>query len=420
MISFDYTINFVQGSLNTDKYFNIYYDNKIIAKKVTLPYTISFNKWKSVYNIVIENDTCGSKKNIELLGQSTTTNFTTQPFPTTNPIFVAPITTIRPPETTLTTSTTTIRPKSIRIDALNVLKCQNVFDIILASTLIKFGGNYSGKLLIQITNFDTNFVFRKFDGGIVDKNEFSINLPVGNYTFEIKDALDESIHFMIADIIIDCPKPTFDVQYIPNTCGKNDSKIRIYNIKNADRFRYCFGDLFYCNNNFETPDGIVVNGSNEIIIELNSGKSIDYTHDDFIVIRGFNFVETDYTDVKIELLPCVKPISTDIIYVTSSYKDIKIDENGLNVKITISLLQNGRKYNAPTDISVSGYYTTLVNGSFILQPFDTIILNGTNSTSLYKSASNGTEIFEIYDTCISNIEPNIYLGQSFQNNSPCT
>jgi hypothetical protein len=416
MIVFDYIINFAQGSLNTDKYFNIYHDDKILAKKVTLPHKISFDKWRSEYNIVVENDNCGSRKNIRLNGQSTTINFTTQLFPTTNPILVIPITTVRPNNTTLTTSTTTKLPKSVHIDTINVTKCETIDNIIIGNTILKFAGNYSGKLLIQIKNFDTNFIVRKFDGGIVEKNEFEINLPIGQYQFKIKDATDESIEYILTTSL-NCPIPTFDVEYIPNTCGQIDSKIRIYNIRNANKFRYCFGETFFCNNMIDNPDGVLEENSTEVIINLNAGKLLEYTHGEYIVIRGFNNIETDFNDVKIELTPCVKSDINDTIYVTCSYKNLRVDEKGSNVRISINLLQNGKKINAPTDISVNGYYITSINGAYVQQKFNTVIFKNNNVSIINKVLDSYSEI---YDSCIENIEPTNYLGIRLQNNSPCT
>lgn len=417
MTHFEYTLNFKENSANLDKYYNIYYENKKIASKITFPYTISFYERKFAYNIIVENDACGSKKNLQILGQYTTVNFTTQSFPSTNPIFIRPTTTIRLPETTSLVSTTTVSSQFMNVDSVMVINCSTVSAIVFANTLIKLSGNYSGNALVQITNTDTNKIFRKFDAGVVEKDELSINLPIGTYKIEIKDYLNETIKNIRENVKIVCPSPTFDIEYISNNCGKYDAKLRIYNIKNANKFRYCFGETFICASNFNEPDAILEDGLTEVIINLNTGAEANYTNGSFIVIRGFNFVEHDYTDIKREIPPCTKPANSDILYLTSTYKQLKITENGSNVRITINLLQNGKKTNAPTDISVSGYYTISLNGTYVQQKYDTIIEKTKSSVSVIKVLNADSEIF---DSCIENIEPTYYLGTYFQNNSLCS
>lgn len=417
MILFEYTIDFGQSSLNKNKYYNIYFENKAIATKVLLPYKISFNKWQSSYDIIIENDYCGSKKKINILGQTTTINFTTQPFPIINPVFTVPTTTVRLPQTTLTTSTTTALPKTIIINSISVTNCTNVNNLTVVNTLIKFDGNYSKEILLQITNIDTNIIFRKFDGGIITTSELSINLPIGFYKFEIKDARDESVPTYSINSKLRCPTPSFNIEYIPNSCGKQDAKLRIYNIKNADRFRYCVGETFNCDVLFDKPDGKLILPSTEVLIELNFGTSVDYTNGDSFTVRGFNLVETDFADIVTAITACTKSANVDIIYVKGSYTNVNLTIYETPTVISINLIKNGKKIIAPTNISISGYYTLLLNGSYYQQKYDTMIMKDFDVVYTETLIYAGTSI---HDVCISSIEPASYLGTYFENLSPCS
>lgn len=417
-MKFEYTLNFETNSLNKTKHYNIYYDENIVANNISFPYTISFNKWQNYYNIVVENVECGSRKKYILNGQTTTINYTTQPFPTTNPIFVRPTTTTRLPETTSIITTTTVKPKFVKISSIIVNSCSESTNGIISNITLNFIGNYSNKLYLSIRNSITDEVIRRLDGGIITTNSITLNIPIGTYLFEIRDVEDEYfVTDFIPEVLINCPKPSFKIEYIPNNCGENNSKIRIFDIKSANKFRYCVEQSFVCDNNFDKPDAIVSLPTNEVYIETHSGQPIDYTHGQFITVRGFGFNEFDFTDVTVEITPCIKPATNDIIYFTTSYKNVKVDQNGNNVRITINLIQNGKKVVAPIDISVTGYYTISSNGSYIQQKFDTIVLQNTSSINIYKTLDTNSEIF---DACIENIDPSEYKGIYFQNNSPCS
>ena len=417
MYLYNYLLNFDTGSLNTDKLYNIYFEDNIVAHNIGFPYTISFPKWQSSYDIIIENTSCGSRKPYNLVGTSTTT-FPIPIYPTTNPIFVRPTTTIRPVETTqLPPSTTSQLPKSIFIDTLNVIKCIDSTDGILVSTVLTFTGNYSGKLLLQITDVSNGNIIRSFNGGIIATKTITYNLLRGNYKFDIQDANNSNLTHSRPNVYIYCPPPSFNVEYIPNDCDKINAKLRIYNIIGANKFRWCSGHSFICDNAFDTPDGINDGTNNEIIIELNTGYDITYIDGAFITVRGFNHIVSDYIDVTVPIKPCVPNTVSNNVYVTALFKDMPARIGGNpRVNVTIYLIQDGKKIIAPTDISITGYFTVYKNSTYVSETFYAIIPSGKLQTSF---SSDIITDLPISESCITEINPIQFGLYNFINNSGC-
>jgi hypothetical protein len=413
---YNYVLNFDVNSLNTDKFYNIYFEENKIGENVTFPHTITFSKWQTTYDIIVENTSCGSRKNYTLLGRSTTT-FPVPIYPTTNPVWIRPTTTVRPPETTQPPqSTTTKVPKTISIDTLNVVNCMDSSNGVLVNTVLTFKGNYSGKLLLQITDVISGNIVRRFDGGVITTNMVKYNLLVGNYKFEIKDFEDEAVKDSKENMYIYCPTPYFDVEYIPNNCGKSDAKIRIYNIVTSNKFRWCAGSTFVYGNLFDKPDAQVDEVTNEVTINLNTGVGADYINGDYITVRGFNHSESNFIDVAVEMKPCVPNPASNDIYVTALFKGGK-PTNGKNTcNVLIYLLQDGKKINAPTDISIGGYFTVFNETTYVNEPFNMIVQQGDIQTN--ETFTLLTESF-IFESCLTEINPKHFGTLNFINNSGC-
>lgn len=416
MLIYNYLLNFEVGSLNTDKTYNIYYDGGILAERVSFPYTLSFFKWQETYDIIVENTICGSRKSYTLIGTSTTT-FPVATYPTTNPVWLRPTTTVRPAETTQPVpSTTSKSPKSIFIDTLNVKSCVESSDGVLVSTVITFTGNYSGKLFLQITDVNSGIIVRRFDGGIITTKTIKYNLHIGNYKFEIKDAEDETVTAIRPNIYIYCPPQSFKVEYIANTCGKNDAKLRIYDIVGANKFRWCAGSTFICDNLFSKPDAIVDDITTEVFIELYTGQIATYTNGSYISVRGFNHSEIDYKDVAIEVKPCIPNTTLGDVYVTALFRSIKPRTGGNTVNVSIYLVQDGKKIISPTNISVSGQFTVFINDTFVNTPFDMTINEGALQSNATFDIATDSIIFE---SCITELNPTKFGIYTFINNGGC-
>ena len=418
MYLYNYLLNFDIGSLNKDKLYNIYFEDNIIAKNIGFPYTISFSKWQSGYDIIIENTSCGSRKLYNLIGTSTTT-FPVPIYPTTNPIFVRPTTTIRPVETTQPPPSTTSKlPASIFIDTLDVITCIDTTDGILVSTKLTFTGNYSGKLLLQITDVSNGNIVRAFDGGIITAKTITYNLLRGNYKFEIKDANDSNVTHTRPNIYIYCPAPSFNVEYIPNDCNNINAKLRIFNIIGANKFRWCTGHSFICDNLFEKPDAIIDNSTqNEVIIELKTGYDIAYIDGAYITVRGFNHIVSDFVDVTVDVKPCIQNTTMSNVYVTGFFKNMPARPGGNpRVNVTLNLIQDGKKLISPTDISITGYFTVYKDFTYVQEIFYATILAGKLQTSF---SSDIITDLPISESCITEINPTKFGLYNFINNSGC-
>ena len=413
---YNYLLNFDVNSLNTDKFYNIYFEENKIGENVTFPYIITFSKWQSSYEIIVENSSCGSRKSYTLSGRSTTT-FPVQIFPTTNPVWIRPTTTLRPPETTQPLpSTTSKAPKTIHIDTLNFKSCKASSNGVLVNTVLTFTGNYSGKLLLQITDVISGNVVRRFDGGIITTSTVKYNLLVGNYKFEIKDAEDNNVTDVKENIYVHCPTPFFEIEYIPNKCGKTDAKLRIYNIVTSNKFRWCNGIIFICDNIFDKPDAEVDDVTTEVFINLSTSVGAEYVNGEFITVRGFNHSESDYIDINVEIKPCVPNSVSSDIYVTALFKGGKPIDGKNTCNVLLYLLQDGKKINAPTDISVAGYFTVFNDSTYVNEPFNMMIQQGDIQTN--ESFTLQTESF-IFESCITEINPKHFGKLNFINNSGC-
>jgi hypothetical protein len=287
---------------------------------------------------------------------------------------------------------------------------------VLVNTVLTFTGNYSGKLLLQITDAISGNIIRRFDGGVITTNTVKYNLLVSNYTFTVKDVDDETVTHSRENIYIYCPTPHFDIEYIPNNCGKNDAKLRIYNIVTTNKFRWCNGISFICDNLFDKPDAQVDEVTSEVYISLNTGVGVDYINGSYITVRGFNHSESNFIDIPVEIKPCVPNPASNDIYVTALFKGGK-PTNGKNTcNVLIYLLQDGKKINAPTDISISGYFTVFNETTYVNEPFNMIVQQGDIQTN--ETFTLLTDSF-IFESCLTEINPKHFGQLNFINNSGC-
>jgi hypothetical protein len=419
MKNYQYTIDFIPESLNKNNFYNIFFEDKIIAENIQFPYIILFEKWQPEYVIVVENISyCGSKKIYTLTGQSTTT-FPVGIKSSTTVLYIPPTTTSTT-STTLTTSTTTLPLKTLKIVDVMVQDCFQSKDNVSIRVLIKFGGNYSGKLRLRITdvtvsgNISNNILIRDFNNDIIDTPTYEYILKKGTYQFEAYDVENNLISTYAQNIIIKCPEPQFEIEYIPNTCGLLDAKIRIFNIKNANIFRYCYDSTFSCNNNIDTPDAVLKNGQSELTIITNSGVNPDYVSSGFMTVRGFNNTVDVFKDVKATVTPCIVPPINNKLTVLTNFINRK--DNSNTSEIVIILMKEGRKINAPTDIMVRGYYTILYNGTYVNKNYFAILKMNTNQTIIYVP----TENYEaLTDSCITKLDSILSSDYTLINGSPC-
>lgn len=409
---YNFTLTYSNNSVNNSGKYNISYLGKTIYENVSFPFTISFEEYSPIYNIEVTRLNCGTVKEYTLINVATT-QFIIPDTSRTTKLYVPP-TTLPYTSTTqaTTTSTTTIGNLSISVV---VKSCIKVNGIIFSRIRVSFGGNNSSKIELQIKDSITNEIVRDFDN--VEPNSFfELDIKEGSYVFTARDSINHAVTATYTSPVLSCPNPSFEVQYIPNTCGKTDAKIRVFNISNATVFRYCYNQNFVCSNNFDTPDYTLKPNETEFTLSTNSGVATNYVGGEFITVRAFNQKEDSFTDVTVSVTQCTVNTNSSQVKIIVTQLD---SESGNTFDIRASLLKSGKRYSAPVDVNISGYYTITYfeSNSTQIVNYQTVIPKD-NTDSTFTISKNPNDIVSFI--CINDYFPKTYDNLTFINNNPCS
>ena len=409
---YNFTLTYSENSVNNSGKYNISYLGKTLYENVSFPFTISFKDYSPIYNIEVTRLNCGSIKEYTLVNVATT-KFIIPETPRTTKSY-SPPTTLPYTSTTqaTTTSTTTIGNLSMSIVVNSCYKSNN---IIFSQIRVSFSGNNSGKIELQIKDSITNEIVRDYSN-VEPSSFFDLQIREGSYIFTARDSTNHAITTTYTSGVLSCPTPSFDVEYIPNTCGKTDAKIRVYNIKNSTVFRYCYNEFFICSNNFDNPDYVLKSNETEFILPTNSGVATDYVGGEFITVRGFNQNEDTFYDVLVDVTQCIPDNTTTQVKVIVTQLD---NDAGYTFDIRASLLKSGKRFSAPTDVNISGYYTITYfeSGSTQIVNYQTSIPKD-NTDSLFTISKNPND--NVSFVCINDYYPKAYDNLTFINNNPCS
>jgi len=412
---YKFNLKHTNNSNSKLSHYDIYYDGKVYIENITFPTSISFYEYKAQYEIEVVNRACGSKMKYSL--NNTITSTTLNPtIPSTTTVYLPPTTTST--SSTTSTSTTTVLIKTIKIDSIDIIDCNENDEGVIVKFKINVSGNYSGKFKLKIVNMNDPSkptIVRDFGSEIFSSKYVEYALLSGKYTFTVMDNSNQSVTYTSVQYLINCPSPSFKVEYIPNSCKDETkpTKLRIYDMKNVSKFRYCFNteQEFICSDDLDNPDATVKNGETELTIVTNSGMLATYVNGIYVIVRGYN-EQNIYTDVIVEAIPCVDAGNKNLLTLTSSHT-IKVDGKS---NIVIYLIADGKKVNAPFDITVRGNYYVANSSASTIRDFYTIIESGSNLSRItYNMAIDE----EIIDTCITSYNPMESETYTITNSSEC-